>query len=73
MQNNRLLKVEEVREAMGEDLKQAEIKIGDPEKLREGGEEKLPIYVDEGMSGIGKCYVQAEYNPMLVSIHVTFR
>jgi high-affinity nickel-transport protein len=43
------LQAEEVREAMGEGLKSAKIKIGDPEKLREGEEEKLAVNVDEGM------------------------
>jgi high-affinity nickel-transport protein len=43
------VQAEEVREAMGEDLKPAEIKIGDPEKVREGEEEKLAVNVDEGM------------------------
>ena len=42
------VQVEEVREAMGEDLKPAQIKIGDPEKLQES-EEKLAVIVDEGM------------------------
>ena len=42
------VQVEEVREAMGKDLKPAQIKIGDPEKLQEGGE-KLAVIVDEGM------------------------
>ena len=36
------VQVEEVREAMGEDLKPAQIKIGDPEKLP-------AVIVDEGM------------------------
>lgn len=43
------VQVEEVREAMGEDLKLAEMKIGDSEKLREGEEEKVTVNVEEGM------------------------
>lgn len=43
------VQVVEVKEATGEDLKSAKIKIGDPEKLREGEEEKLAVIVDEGM------------------------
>ena len=70
------VQVEEVREAMGEDLKPAQIKIGDPEKLQES-EEKMAVIVDEGMERDR----QAKLNVMsglsitltLMSILVAFR
>jgi len=69
----------EVREAMGEDLKLAEIKIGDSEKLREleSEEEKLAVNVDEGMerSGRMKLNVMSGLSILLtlMSIFVAFR
>lgn len=43
------VQVEEVREAMGEDLKPAEITLEDLEKVQEGEEEKQAVKADEGM------------------------